>query len=438
VAATRASRTAGDRSTAGPLRSRSFRTLLIGRAVNAFGSNLAPIALAFAVLDATRSATDLAIVVGTRSAVNVGFLLAGGVASDRLPRRVTLLGSSLLAGLAQALVATVLLTGHFTLAVITILAAINGAAAAFAQPASATLLPATVPADQLRAAVSLSRMAVTFTATAGAALGGVIVVAFGAGVGIAVDAGTFAVAGLAFARLGLPELRDRIAASVDAGEISPADPAGALNAGIRPGRTGPWSALRSGWVVFTEHRWVLNGVLATMAINAALVAMEDVLGPVTADASFGRRWWGVLLAAVGVGFLLGGAVSLRWHPQRPLFAGTLCLLGVPVLLLSLGGHVPIAAVVVIAAVAAVGAEQFGVAWTVAVQSEIPADSLGRVYAYDAAGSGLAGPLAIVAAGALAGRLGSGPVLLGFAAVAALSVLALLLAPGVATLRRQPG
>jgi hypothetical protein len=48
------------RLAAGALADRNFRLLFIGQATSAFGDRLLPIALAFAVLDLTGSATDQA------------------------------------------------------------------------------------------------------------------------------------------------------------------------------------------------------------------------------------------------------------------------------------------------------------------------------------------------------------------------------------------
>ena len=62
-----------------PLRSRPFRYLVIGSTVSRLGNAIAPVALAFAVLDLTGSAPSLGIVVGARSLANVIFLLLGFV-----------------------------------------------------------------------------------------------------------------------------------------------------------------------------------------------------------------------------------------------------------------------------------------------------------------------------------------------------------------------
>ena len=49
------------------LRVRNFRLLFFARAISFFGSNLVPIAVAFAVLDMTGSATDVGIAFAART-----------------------------------------------------------------------------------------------------------------------------------------------------------------------------------------------------------------------------------------------------------------------------------------------------------------------------------------------------------------------------------
>lgn len=68
-----------------PLRYAAFRRLAAGRLVNMVGNAVAPVALAFAVLDLTGSVRDLGLVVGARSLMNVLFVLFGGVLADRVP-----------------------------------------------------------------------------------------------------------------------------------------------------------------------------------------------------------------------------------------------------------------------------------------------------------------------------------------------------------------
>jgi hypothetical protein len=76
-----------------PLRVRNFRLLFAGRTISFFGTNLVPIALAFAVLDLTGSATDTGLVFAARTLAQISTLLVGGVVADRLPRQLVMVGS---------------------------------------------------------------------------------------------------------------------------------------------------------------------------------------------------------------------------------------------------------------------------------------------------------------------------------------------------------
>src|SRR4029453_1563099 len=88
--------------TLAPLRLPAYRLLLAGRTGTTLGNSFAPIALAFAVLDLTGSASDLGLVVGARTLVNVLFLLFGGVLADRMPKHLLMVGASVAAALTQA------------------------------------------------------------------------------------------------------------------------------------------------------------------------------------------------------------------------------------------------------------------------------------------------------------------------------------------------
>jgi MFS family permease len=94
-----------------PLRHASYRWLLSGVAVNSLGNGIAPVALAFAVLDLGGDASDLGVVVGLYALADVASVLFGGVLGDRLPRTVMMQGSSALAAVAQGLVAASLVGG---------------------------------------------------------------------------------------------------------------------------------------------------------------------------------------------------------------------------------------------------------------------------------------------------------------------------------------
>lgn len=76
-----------------------FRHLFTARLLTVLGNGIAPIALAFAVLDIGGSVSDLGIVVASRSIFNVAFLLLGGVLADRYSRSRVLVYSSVVAAI---------------------------------------------------------------------------------------------------------------------------------------------------------------------------------------------------------------------------------------------------------------------------------------------------------------------------------------------------
>ncbi|MDQ3161333.1 MAG: MFS transporter, partial [Actinomycetota bacterium] len=125
-----------ERRSAAPLREREFRLLFAGRTVSLLGNAIAPVALAFAVLDLTGSKTDLGLILAAREIPLVVFLLAGGVWADRLPRNRVMVGANVVSGLSQATVAALLIVGDAEIWQLAALAAVNGGASAFYFPAS--------------------------------------------------------------------------------------------------------------------------------------------------------------------------------------------------------------------------------------------------------------------------------------------------------------
>ena len=84
------------------LRERNFALYLSGRCISFLGNAMAPVAIAFAVLDLTGSATDLGIVLAARTIPMILCLLVAGVWADRLPRNLVIVGANCVAGASQA------------------------------------------------------------------------------------------------------------------------------------------------------------------------------------------------------------------------------------------------------------------------------------------------------------------------------------------------
>ena len=398
-----------------PFRHRPFRLLVAGRAANMLGNGVAPIALAFAVLGITGSVTQLGLVVAVRTLFNVVFLLFGGVLADRLPRTLVLVGSSALSALSQGAAATLVLTHQVTIPRLLILSALNGTFAALALPASGALLPQTIPAEERQSGNALNRLAANSAMIGGAALGGLVVGSLGPGWGLAIDASTFASAGLLFACVRVTPL------SVSEQEAAPKKP-------------GLLRELREGWQEFVLRRWVWAIVLGFGFLNASFSGAIQVLGPSIAKASFGSGGWGLVMASETIGLVIGGVIGLRLRPSHLLLVGTSCMAADALLPTALAFGMPLAVLVACGILAGICVEQFAIAWETSLQQEVPEDRLARVYSYDALGSFAIIPIAQASVGPLSAAVGVRATLLGAAAVALVCTAGMVAVPEVRALR----
>ncbi len=165
----------------GPLRERNFRLLASARTISFFGTNLAPIAVAFAVLDLTGSATDVGIAFACWTLAQVSTLLIGGVVADRLPRRLVMLSSDSANFAIRAAMGALLVSGHARIWELFVLQALGGAATAFYSPASTGLVPETVRPGLLQQANAFMSISRYLAFPVGAAAGGAIVATVGSG-----------------------------------------------------------------------------------------------------------------------------------------------------------------------------------------------------------------------------------------------------------------
>jgi len=396
------------RDSLGPLRSRGFRYFVTGRAVSLLGTSMAAVALAFAVLDLTGSASDLGLVLAANEIPLILFLLVGGVIADRLPRHLVLVASNAVAGACQGLVAVLLFTGNATVWTLVAIEAVQGTATAFTFPAMQGVVPQVVPRGQLQEANALLGLTRNVLRIGGPAVGGLIVATAGSAWAIAADALSFVIAAAFFARLALPSTQRLKAPNM-------------------------LTELREGWDEFTSRTWVWVIVVAFGVLNAVHVGALFVLGPAIADETIGRAYWGVVLGAIGLGAVVGTVLLLRVKLRHPLRAGMLGCLALPPLLLVLGMAPSTVVLVLLAVAVGVGSEVFSIGWETALQQHIPGDRLSRVASYDAVGSFVMSPVGMIAAGPLAAAFGVREVIVTGAVAYAAIALATLVVPSVRNL-----
>jgi predicted MFS family arabinose efflux permease len=369
------------RDSFGALRERQFRLLFTGQIVSLLGDAITGVALAFAVLDLTGSATDLGYVFAAKTVPLVGFLLVGGVFADRLPRRAVMLTADVLRGAAQGTVAVLVLTHNAHIWEIVILQAVAGTASAFFNPASTGLTPMTVSPERLQQANSLRGLSMASTGIIGSVISGALVAGVGPGWALAIDAASFGVSAFFLAQLRLP-------------------------AHVHLPPQSFFNDLREGWHEFSSRTWVWVIVLAA-SLGNMMSSIFIVLGAVIAKTSLGGAGaWAAILASLGLGSLLGGVVSLRVHVRHPLFFGSslLAFFALPMALLAL--HAPVVVIAAGAVLSGGGNMIFNSLWETALQQHIPAVALSRVSAYDWFGSLAFQPLGLVIAGPAAAAIGT--------------------------------
>jgi MFS family permease len=395
-----------------PLRERDYLLLFLGRTVSLFGSALAPIALAFGVLEIGGSASDLGLVVGAGMVPTLLFLLVGGIWADRLPRHHVMVAADLVGGGAQAVVAVLFLTGNADIWALVVLAAISGAASAFFFPAAQGIVPQVVSAEHLQEANALLRLSRNGTQIGGTALAGVLVAVAGPGWALAIDAGTYLLGAVFLGAMRLPRSETM-----------------AERHFLRE--------LREGWHEFRSRTWLWAIVLQFSFLAAAAIGAWHVLGPYVADRSLGGApAWSLVLALEAAGLVAGGVVTLRWRPARPLLVGTLAMFVTSLPIFALAGPAPLALVAAAAFVSGVGIEIFAVMWDLTMQEQIPPETLSRVSSYDALGSFIFIPLGAVVAGPLADAVGLTETLVAAGLVVVVTTAAVLFVDDVRTLRRR--
>ena len=395
----------------GPLRLRDFRLLFTGELISLLGTAVAPIALAFAVLDLTGSATDLGYVLAAGWAPQVVFILVGGVLGDRLPRTLVMVGANLLSAAAQGVAAGLLLAGVAQVWQLALLQAVRGTATALFFPAAQAVVPEIVETELLQPANALIRLAQNSSTVLGAGIGGVLVAAAGPGWAIAFDAATYLASALILVWI-------RVTRVVrEAGQTIVRD-------------------LIEGWNEFRSREWLWVIVVCASVGNLVATASFGVLGPLVAKLYLGGATaYGAILASQGAGFIAGGVLSLRWRPQRPLLVSVLFLLPTAAEVACYAAVRETAVIAAVGFVAGLGLEVFGVNWITALQQHVPRQVLSRVSSYDALGSFVFIPLGLVIAGPLAAQLGVTETLWLFLAIGVASIGGALLSRDVRTLRR---
>ena len=377
----------------GALAEPQFRLLWIGQTASAAGDSLIPVAVAFAVLGIRGTATDLGIVFAAFTVAHVALVLAGGVIADRLPRQLVMVACDVVRAIAEVVLAVLLISQNAQIWHLAVGAAVIGGASAFFLPASGGLIPQTVSAGRLQQANALMSLSRSATGIFGPAIAGLLIVTTGTGVIFLVDAATFVVSAISLLMLRLAPIE------------------------ARPSEQHFFADLAAGWREVASRRWMLAAICAFALSNMA-GSTFFILGAVIASTKLGgAAAWGLILAGGAVGGVIGGLLSLRLRPARPLLIGFLLTSTSSLPLLALIGPLPVLLIAGASLVSVAGSELANTWWFTMLQQHVPEHARSRVSSYDWLVSLIFQPMGSLLAGPLALSIGPAATLLGAAGIA---------------------
>ncbi|MGV9886636.1 MFS transporter [Streptomyces sp. NPDC003395] len=394
--------------------SRDFALFFAARAVARLGDTMLPVALAAGLLEHGYGAGAVGLAMAATAAAFAGLVVFGGVIADRFSTRKLMIGADLVRLGTQSLAAALFFADHVVLWEICAIGFANGVAGAVFQPGVASTVPRL--ATDIQGANGAIRIAESAAQLAGPALAGLLVGFASPGGVFAAHAATYAISALCLLLIRLP---------------APVPGEGPQRRGARAFR----ADLVEGWRGFRARTW-LWGVIAVWCLymiavwgpSVPLVAAEVVQ-------HHGPRAYGLVNSALGAGTVIGGLLALRLRPRRMLRAGGIALFGFAAFPAAVGAGLGVPAMAAGAAVAGAAMSFWGVMWATTVQTQVPAEVLNRIHAYDVAGSLAMMPVGQALAGPAASALGTSHVLLVSAAMSLVVAAALLAVPAIRGLVR---
>ena len=131
-----------------------------------------------------------------------------------------------------------------------------------------------------------------------------------------------------------------------------------------------------------------------------------MLGPAVARSHLGGpAAWGAITGAESLGLIVGGVVSLRFTPRRPMLFVVLNGASIAISPLALAMLWPLPLICIASFTLGIALEIMMIQWTVALARNIPPEKLARVSSYDALGTVMAMPVGAVIAGPIAAWAG---------------------------------
>ena len=371
----------------------NLRKLVISRFVSNLGNGLAPVAVAFGVLELPNGdGKSLSLVMASTSLALVLFSILGGVIGDRFPRAWIVGGADMLLALLVIGNGIAYVTGNGRVILFTIVGFFSGILNAIWYPAMSALTSDLADPEILQDSNAATMLSGNIALILGTAVAGIIVATIGPGWAIIIDGVTFLIAGLLVYSM-------RASTPVAAREEA----------------TSTFQDLKTGWREFSSRRWVFLVVLSFSFVVAMERAVYSVLGPLVADEQLGGpKPWSVILSAWAIGSVVGVLFAGKVRPRYPIRVAIIIQFPVFLWFFSLANTTNVFVIATFGFFVGIAFDFFYVLWVTTLQQHIPKESLSKVMSYDAFGSLALAPIGIAIAGPIAEALGTRSILNFFA------------------------
>lgn len=405
-----------------PLRSRDFVLLIAGQGISLFGNMMLRFAMAMRVLDETGSATMFASILAVSIVPTILLSPFGGVLADRMNRRTIMVALDAASGVLVLVCALTFAGIGFNIVAIGAMQVGLAVLGAFETPTVQAALPQMFRAhgpDAMRRAMAVVNQTQQLGTLLPSFLGGVLYVAFGIRLMMAITIASFALAATleSLIRLGAP---DRAVEMGDDGALP--SPLADLKAGVR--------------FLTHDRPHVLKLLLFAAALNFVTIGFSGVGFPYTIRTALGfdATVYGVADGLVGVagvtGAMLAGICAERLTMRRlPPALAAVALTVLPqgvVFLLPVGAWTKLVVLVAFTCGTMVAASFTNLIAIPAIQISTPESMTGKVMAMCSALCMCAQPLGQLVYGWAYDRFPVAAVLL--ASAGALATLTVLMTP----------
>ena len=368
---------------------RNLRRLVISRFVSNLGNGLAPVAVAFGVLELPNGdGKSLSLVMASTSLALVLFSLLGGVIGDRFPRAWVVGGADGLLAILVIANGLAYVTGNGSVILFTVVGFFGGLLNAIWYPAMSALTSDLAEPEILQDSNAATMLSGNIALILGTAVAGIIVATIGPGWAIIIDGITFLIAGLlVYSMRSATPVVERSETYSTIHEI------------------------KTGWREFSSRRWVFLVVISFSFVVSMERAVYSVLGPLVADEKLGGpKPWSVILATWAIGSVVGVLFAAKVRPRYPIRVAIIAQFPLFLWFFSLGNTTNIYMIAIFSFLVGIAFDFFYVLWVTTLQQHIPKESLSKVMSYDVLGSLALAPIGIAVAGPIAEHYGTSPVL----------------------------